>query len=173
MKRFVKRFCSIFMKSFIVGKHCYMIWDFIEQTRLLQSTWNSLNGRKGHSSPMTDCIGMGVYLWREILGQCLLVSNSIFLEYKEFTIVEQYSSFLDVQQMACNSPVLIIFLAECNPPSIPLRYCIMWNEKKLMLFDLVNLFFLTQVLLINDSLVLFSSECYQRFVVIGRFFSHS
>lgn len=122
---------------------------------------------------MTDHLGMGVYFWREIFGQCLLVSNSIFLEYKEFTIVVQYSSFLDVQQMACNSPVLIIFLAECNPPSIPLRYCIMWNEKKLMLFDLVNLFFLTQVLLINDSLVLFSSECYQRFIVIGRFFSHS
>lgn len=67
---------------------------------------------------MTDCIGMGVYLWREIFGQCLLVSNSIFLEYKEFTTIVHYSGFLDVQQMACNmSPVLIIYLAECNLPS--------------------------------------------------------
>lgn len=39
-----------------------------------------------------------------------------------------------------------------------------------MLFDLVILLFLTQVLLINDSLVLFCSECYQRFIVIGGFF---
>lgn len=58
---------------------------------------------------MTDCIGMGVYLWREIFGQCLLVSNSIFLEYKEFTTIVHYSGFLDVQQMACNSLVLIIW----------------------------------------------------------------
>lgn len=78
---------------------------------------------------MTDCIGMGVYLWREIFGQCLLESNSIFLEYKEFTTIVHYSGFLDVQQMACNSPALIIYLAECNPPSIPLRYCILWSEK--------------------------------------------
>lgn len=122
---------------------------------------------------MTDCVGMGVYLWREIFGQCLLVSNSIFLEYKEFTTIVHYSGFLDVQQMACNSPALIIYLAECNPPSIPLRYCILWSEKNWCYLTLSFCFSWPRcywLMILMIALYFFSSECYQRFIVIGGFF---